>query len=165
MTWVSNLPPNDRPFRVGMQIRWKGLGIVHDIVGVGPSGIRVKPRGKASIVISSSSEVEIRVDKEAPFIISSETLDEKGEHMGVSQVPVAENSTNSGGPCICGCGELVTGYFKRGHVSGFNGNLRRIAAGDDTPTRLLGRSLAMRLGPWTDTKTGQVPSKGYRDLR
>lgn len=85
--------------------------------------------------------------------------------MGVSRVPIAENQNNNGGPCICGCGELVAGYFKRGHVSGFNGKLRRIKAGEDTPIRLLGRSLAGRLGPWKDKGNGQIPSKGYRDLR
>ena len=85
--------------------------------------------------------------------------------MTVSKVPVAEKQTNNGGLCMCGCGTIVPGYFKRGHVSGFNGRLRRIKDGEDTPIRLLGRSMAGLLGPWITEGDGKVPTKTYKDLR
>ncbi len=102
---------------------------------------------------------------ESPSLYRQRPETGKEVHMRVSKVPVADSQKGSGGTCLCGCNELVSGYFKRGHVSTFNGKLRQAARGDDTPMRIFGRSMAMRLGPWNVKGKGQVPSKSYKDLR
>lgn len=138
------------------------------VTSVDPGGATVKRPGK-SMTISITSEVDYKypIDTATTADIESAYRDKEDDMTSrASALPVAEKQKNHGGPCMCGCNEVVAGYFKRGHASSYMGRLRSVARGEQTPFKAFGRSLAMRLGPWTENKQGGVdPSKTYRDLR
>jgi hypothetical protein len=84
------------------------------------------------------------------------------------RMPVAEKREPEGQPCLCSedCPQKVKGYFARGHVARYRAKMRRIAKGESTPIAEFGRSLAMRLGPWTTNfRGGKFPAKTFEDLR
>ena len=182
--WTRNTGLHPITLAIGMEVKWTGHP-PYRVTSVDPGGATVHRSG-STLLISATSEVlyrfiseipQIGVDKGTPPVISShlQTGSQTGDnHMAkaskitastAARVPIAKKSKPGGGACLCGCGIEVTGYFKRGHVSKFHGDLRRIARGENTPIRILGRSVAGRLGPWSAFGDGMIPSKTYRDLR
>lgn len=73
--------------------------------------------------------------------------------------------------CLCGCGTLVVGYFKRGHSNRFTRRLADVEVGALRPEQAFPGWLLEAMGEWTrvenkDGRTGWKPQyRHYAGIR
>lgn len=75
-----------------------------------------------------------------------------------ARLVAASSDDEPGKPCLCGCGELVAGFLKRGHFKRLEAKLKIVKVGSLTPENAFGRPLAKAMGPWRKTRAGVVPT-------